>query len=67
MPLDQHHTQPTVPLVMVDHFGLLHAKDNFLSPEKNKIISVKLLKKSKIKEIERKKHERKYLKNSLTG
>lgn len=34
MPLGQHHTLPTVPLVMVDHSGLLHAKDNFLSPKK---------------------------------
>lgn len=42
MPLGQHHTLPTVPLVMVDHSGLLHAKDNFLSPKKKnnkKIIS----------------------------
>lgn len=36
MPLGQHHTLPTVPLVMVDHSGLLHAKDNFLSPKKKK-------------------------------
>lgn len=34
MPLGQHHTLPKVPLVMVDHSGLLHAKDNFLSPKK---------------------------------